>query len=262
MDIRTISSDGMNLRYFSFGNELGQAFVIIPGVALKSVMDSAEFIAAQYSTIAEEFCIYVFDRREDMPEGYTVYDMADDTIKAMQQLGLMNSVLYGVSQGGMIAQAIALRCPQLVNKLILCSTAPYIPEGAAEIISEWSSCAGKGSISRLMKSFSENVYSADFCERCSNVFTEFSRLITDDDLRRFNTIVRAMEGFDIREQLSSLSCPLLVIAGGMDRIFGTAPSSDIAAAANGQLYVYEGQAHAVYDEEPDVLTRIKTFAQT
>ena len=260
MEIKTISTGSIKMRYFSFGNELGQPFVIIPGVALKSVMDSAEFIAAQYSSIAEKFCIYVFDRREDMPENCTIFDMADDMISALEHLGLSGTVVYGVSQGGMIAQAIAIKCPQLVDKLVICSTAPYIPESASEIISEWSACAEKGNVDRLMKSFSENVYSAEFCERCSNVFTEFSRLITDDDLSRFLITVKALENFDIREQLSSINCPLLVIAGDMDRIFGTAPASDIAALTNGQLYVYKGQAHAVYDEEPDVLDRIKSFA--
>ena len=76
MDIRTISTDGITMKYFRFGNTQGQPFVIIPGVAVKSVMLSYEMIVRQYGTIAESCDVYVIDRREDMPDRYNVYDMA------------------------------------------------------------------------------------------------------------------------------------------------------------------------------------------
>ncbi len=71
-----------------------------------------------------------------MPEEYSVYDMAEDTEKAMDELGLAGAIIYGVSQGGMIAQVIALKRPDLVSRLVLCSTAPYIPEQAHAVYDE------------------------------------------------------------------------------------------------------------------------------
>ncbi|MBQ6181273.1 MAG: alpha/beta fold hydrolase [Ruminococcus sp.] len=136
MNIDTINTGDLSVRYFRFGNLSGQPFIIIPGVALKSVVNSADFIANQYKTLADSFCIYVFDRREDMPEEYSVYDMAEDTEKAMDELGLAGAIIYGVSQGGMIAQVIALKRPDLVSRLVLCSTAPYIPEQAHAVYDE------------------------------------------------------------------------------------------------------------------------------
>ena len=260
MNIETIKTENITMRYFRFGNENGQPFVIIPGAALKSVMLSAELIAAQYSSLAGDFNIYVFDRREDMPEGYSVYDMADDTAEAMDALGLTGAVVYGVSQGGMTAQTIAVRRPELVEKLILCSTAPYVPEGAANVLSEWAECAENRDITGLMKAFAENVYSETYCEKYRDVFAAFGQSLTDEELGRFARSIKNTGSFDIREQLGMIKCPVLVIAADMDRIFGIELSAEIAEQTGGELVICRGQSHAVYDEDPEILHRIAGFA--
>ena len=93
----------------------------------------------------------------------------------MDMLAVENAVVYGVSQGGMIAQEIALRRPELVRKLILCSTASYIPEKAGSILSKWAELAEKYDIPGLMQAFAENVYSAGYCEKYRDAFTEYGR---------------------------------------------------------------------------------------
>ena len=260
MEIKTIKTDELTLRYFRFGNEKGQPFIIIPGVALKSVMESAQFIEVQYRRLAEDFDIYVFDRREDMPELYSIYDMADDTIKAIDALGVKNAVIYGVSQGGMIAQTIAVRRPDLVSRLILCSTAAYIPDHSAELLSEWVECAEKHDISRLMKVFAEYVYTEEYFTKYERAFVEFGRLITDEDLRRFAITVRSTGGFDIRAEYGSLKCPVLVIGGDKDKIFSIENITELSELTGGELHIYKGQAHAVYDEESSVMELMKEFA--
>ncbi|NLT09308.1 MAG: alpha/beta fold hydrolase [Ruminococcus sp.] len=260
MDIETLNTDGITIRYFRFGNEYGQPFIVIPGISLRSVIDSADFTARHYKALAESFSVYVFDRREDMPEEYSIYDMADDTAKAMDALGLKDAVIYGVSQGGMIAQAISIRRPELVSRLALCSTAPYIPEQACDILASWAENTEKNDRTELMLVFAESVYSTDYCERYKKVFPMFSKLLTERDLERFIITVKGSRGFDVREKLCCIKCPLLVIAGDKDRIFGAEASRELAELANGELCIYPGQAHALYDEEPDVIRRIKDFA--
>lgn len=260
MNIETIRTTKMTMRFFRFGNENGKPFVIIPGAALKSVMLSAELIAAQYSALAGDFNVHVFDRREDIPEVYSIYDMADDTAEAMDSLGLTGSVVYGVSQGGMIAQAMAVRRPELVERLILCSTAPYIPEASAKIVGEWARCAENRDVPGLMKAFAENVYSEAYLDKYRDAFAAFGKSLTEDDLARFVLSTRSIGSFDIREHLGKIKCPLLVIAADNDRIFGTEPSAEIAERTGGELVVCRGESHAVYDEDPSVIVRTAEFA--
>jgi len=60
---------------------------------------------------AKGYRVYVFDRRKDMPAGYTVRRMAEDTLAVMRSLGIFRADLFGASQGGMIALAMAALQP-------------------------------------------------------------------------------------------------------------------------------------------------------
>jgi pimeloyl-ACP methyl ester carboxylesterase len=59
--------------------------------------------------------------------------MADDAITFIQAKGLQNVDLLGFSLGGMVAQEVVLKEPQLVRKLVLAGTGPAGGEG----ISTW-----------------------------------------------------------------------------------------------------------------------------
>lgn len=260
MGVITLENDNMKMRCFRFGTPEGQPFVILPGVALKSVIDLAAAIEAQYSVLAETYDVYVIDRRTDLPVSYSIAEMAEDTAAAMDMLAVENAVVYGVSQGGMIAQEIALRRPELVRKLILCSTASYIPEKAGSILSKWAELAEKYDIPGLMQAFAENVYSVEYCEKYRDAFTEYGRNVTDEELERFAVTVRGCCGFDVRDRLGGISSPTLVIGAGKDRIFGAGSSRETAQLTGGELFIYSDDAHSVYDENPDVTARIKEFA--
>ena len=60
-----------------------------------------------------------------MPEGYTIRQMAADQAAAMKSLGIDRASVLGVSQGGMVAQYLAIDYPEMIEKLILAVTAPY-----------------------------------------------------------------------------------------------------------------------------------------
>ena len=121
--IETIRHKRFVMEAFRFGEPGREPIVLLPGLSVGSVLAYADAIADAYRIFAEEFEIFVLDRRLDLPPSYSVWDMADDTTEAMVLLGIQAANLYGVSQGGMIAQAIALRHPELVKRMMLGSTA-------------------------------------------------------------------------------------------------------------------------------------------
>ena len=53
----------------------------------------------------DDFTIYLFDRRNELPDSYSIYDMAKDTASAIKALGLKDICLFGASQGGQTASA-------------------------------------------------------------------------------------------------------------------------------------------------------------
>jgi pimeloyl-ACP methyl ester carboxylesterase len=58
----------------------------------------------------------------------TIEDLADDTAAFLGSLGLQQADVLGLSIGGTIAQALTLRHPALVRRLVLVGTAPRAGE--------------------------------------------------------------------------------------------------------------------------------------
>ena len=121
ISVETVKTDAFSMDYVRFGSGK-RTFVILPGLSVQSVMGARGAVAQAYDALTREFTVYLFDRRKELPAAYTVADMANDTAAAMRALGLKDVSLFGASQGGMIAQCIAIAHPDLIETLILGST--------------------------------------------------------------------------------------------------------------------------------------------
>ena len=102
-----------------------KTLVLLPGVGdgLKTVKGMALPFALLYRKLTRDFTVYGFSRCRDLPAHRTTREMAEDLALAMDALGLVDAAVVGVSQGGMIAQWLALDRPDKVGKLVLTVTA-------------------------------------------------------------------------------------------------------------------------------------------
>ena len=244
--------------YAKFGSG-SKAFVILPGISLTNILGSAESIASAYSMFAERFTVWVFDRRKNMPEGYTVEGMAEDTASAMKAAGISDAYLFGTSQGGMILQYLAARHPELVHKAILGSTSAKLTEKNTASILRWSELAKKRDLDTLCGEFADCVYSADFLARYRDAIIEFGKLASPEDVERFRIMAEACRGLDTSDELGKIKCPVFVIGSESDNVLGGAASHEIAEKLGCKLFMYEGYGHAVYDEAPDYKQKIWDF---
>ncbi|MBQ1368576.1 MAG: alpha/beta hydrolase, partial [Firmicutes bacterium] len=147
--VKTVEFDGKQVDYIRFGNKDGNTLVILPGLSLKSVMGAAEAIVGAYSLLAEDHEIYLFDHIREEPEGYGIDDMAEDTLKAFDLLGLEHVDLMGVSMGGMVAQTIALKRNDVVDSLILCSTTSNVKGLDHAVFENWKKLAEERDVNGL-----------------------------------------------------------------------------------------------------------------
>ena len=74
--------------------------------------------------LAGDFRLLLFDNRgaglTDKPnEKYTISMLAEDTVGLMEEVGIQQAHVFGISMGGMIAQEMALAFPDHVNGLVL-----------------------------------------------------------------------------------------------------------------------------------------------
>ncbi len=257
-EIKTAETDGISMDYFVFG-EGKKIFVMLPGLSLKKITDSAASVASAYRNFGEDYTVYVFDRKNNVEAGYYIEDMAADTAKIMAHLGIRDTYLFGVSQGGMIAQVLASEHPELVKKLILGSTSAKENTDAAKVFVRWIICALKGETRSLVESFLDSIYSDEFLKKYRDALVNMFSFATSDELIRFSLLAAACRGFDATEKIKKISCPALVIGAGKDKIFGVEHTEFLSEALGAEMYIYKDYGHAVYDEAPDYKDRIREF---
>ena len=254
--INMVQFEDKEMDWFRFGNEEGPKLIILPGISLKSVTGSKEAIISAYSLLAQDYDIYLFDRIREFPEDYDIYDMADDTLRAIRAIGLDEVNIMGVSQGGMMAMVMAVKEPETVKSLMLCSTSSRI--GDTSVLETWKKLAEERDLSALMESFGGSVYTPSFFEQYRDLIVASGEGATEQDFRNFIISVEGTMHFDCYEELKNIQCPCIVIAASDDRVLG-AQVIDLIYQLQCESFIYEGYGHGVYDEAPDYLTHIKAF---
>ena len=260
--VRMVRCGGFSMRYFRFGRG-ARSMVILPGLSVQSVMGSADAVAKAYGTMAEDFTVTVFDRREELPAVYSVSEMAEDTARAMAELGMKDVCLFGASQGGMMAMLIAARHPELVGRLALGSTAARVDPERAGTLAGWVRLAEAGDADGLYRSFGEAVYPAPVFAGLKDLFVEAAKTVTAEELSRFAILARGTEGFDASDEVPAIRCPVLALTASDDRVLGPDTAAEFERLFGGRvdfsLHVYEGYGHAAYDTAPDYRERLYRF---
>ena len=256
--IETLKTYSFEMDHFKFGFG-SRNMVIIPGLSIKSVMESADFIAEAYSLFAEKYTVYVFDIPKHLPAGCSIHDMARDTAVALDALGIKDAYFFGISMGGMISQVIAAERPDLVHKLLLGSSCSKLTDEEKKKLLEWVSLAENKRVTELSLAFAEAVYTKELFEKNRKAFAYLAEITTDEELAQFITAAKAVSVFDITQKLYKIQCPVLLMAGGQDKIMSRSSFELLAEKTHGELYIYEDYPHSVYDEAPDFKQRTFDF---
>jgi pimeloyl-ACP methyl ester carboxylesterase len=124
--------EGLDLCVQTFGRDTDPTLLLIAGAAQSMVWWEADF-CRQLADGGRHVVRY--DQRDtgrssSSPAGHPGYDaeeFADDPRRILQALGVQAAHVVGLSMGGGLAQALAVRHPDLVQTLTLVSTSPAGP---------------------------------------------------------------------------------------------------------------------------------------
>lgn len=252
------------MSYVSFGRG-NHTLVLLPGLSdgLTTVKGKALLLAKPYAAFFDRYTVYMFSRKNDMPKGYSIRDMADDQAKAMDMLEIKKSCVMGVSQGGMIAQYLAIDHPELVEKLVLAVTAPRANNMIQECVKQWISFAEQGNHKKLMIDTAEKSYSPNYLNKYKKLYPIIGFIGKPLNYNRFLINANAILEFDASNELNKIACPTLIIGGKMDKTVGVRASYEMKNQITGsELYVYPKLGHAAYEEAKDFNQRVFKFLET
>lgn len=248
----------MQFDYITFGNGT-KPLVMIQGLNTRGIKGAALSLAYMYRIFAKDYKVYLFDRRPVVEDGITVRDMASDIAVSMDALGIANAAVFGTSQGGMIAQYLAIDRPDLVNKLVLAVTLSHNNATVKQVIDNWSELAEQGAMKALVADMSEKMYSDAYIKRYRPLMPLLTILQKPKNVSRFVILAKSCLTCNTYEILDRIKCPVLVLGGSLDKVVTGAASVDIAEKLGCQIHMYDDLGHAAYEEAKDFNQRIHDF---
>lgn len=253
-----------DMDYISFGN--GQKnLIMLPGLsdALKTVKGIANIFAVMYREFTKNYKVYIFSRKNHLGEGYSTKDMAKDQIEVMKKLGITKTSIMGVSQGGMIAQYIAIDYPEYIDKLILVVTVSRPNQTIQNVISNWIAMAEANDYKSLIIDTAEKSYSDKNIKKYRLLYPILTRIGKPKDFDRFIIQANACIQHNTYNELARIKCETLVIGGDSDNVVGKNSSEEIAEKIpDSKLVIFEGLGHMAYEEARDFNNQVLNFLDT
>ena len=250
--------------YVTFGKGI-QPLVIIPGLGdgLQTVKGMAMTFSITYRKLAERYKIYVFSRINELRQGYTTRDMAADVAEAMETLNLDAAYVMGISQGGMIAQWLAVDFPERVQRLILAVTTAKPSQLARERIEHWQKLSQSGNFKHLMQDIAQHSYTQKSYQKWRllyNVMGIFGRI---KDKQRIDIQSVSCLKHDSLDFLEEINCPTLIIGAEKDDVLGVDGLLGLHQhIKDSQLTILPECGHALYEQNKDFQKRVLVFLES
>ncbi|HUO11680.1 MAG TPA: alpha/beta hydrolase [Caulobacteraceae bacterium] len=194
------------------------------------------------------------------PDTWNLDQWGDDVYDFCQALGIEKPVVYGLSFGGMVAMSYAARHPEAASKLVFSSTAAVMDLPATYAMMER---LGGPEARRIAEAF----WTAPTAERAAEYMSVCMPLYNPSSLGdaarkraiqrtevMFHFIEGEQAGMDLRPGLAAVTCPTLVLAGGLDPITPVSCARAIVAALPdgvGELVVFDDAGHGVHRDQPE-----------
>ena len=216
--------------------------------------------------ISKHFKIILFENRgsgrTDQPDiRYTHRMMANDTAGLMEALKIENAHVLGSSLGGMIAQELALKYPEKINKLVLCCTScgvrnsiPPAPKVLRIYTQSTEGMTEEEIVRRNLPTFFPRGYIENNPEFIED-YVQCSLLIPQNPigLKRQMAMISSGNTF---KRLKDISVPTLIVHGKKDLILPPKNAEILEEQIPGAKVLYlENSAHLLFSVETELLVR-------
>lgn len=261
--------NNVEINYHTVGD--GQPLLFIAGLGV----DNMCWIY-QVPKFQELFKVIVFDNRgigksTGSIAPYSIRMMADDAAELLKYLNIEKSHIVGTSMGGMIAQEIAINYPNMVDKLVLCSTFAK-PQNMVEIIMKGvKDIIGYNALDIFGINPHRLVFEKLFSYLLQQIFSEEflleNKKLIEETLRKYLSKLTYVETFlkqtgavythNTIDRLNLIKAETLIITGMEDKLV-VPECSDILAEqiSRSKLRKIEHAEHGMHFEMPDIINKI------
>jgi len=236
---------GAEMYYSKFGKGIKE-LVMIPGLNIVDMRGTANNLAYFYRKFAKDFTVYVFDRRKGRDPGCTLRSMAENVAAAMKTLNINQAYVLGVSQGGMIAQYLAAKHPELVKRLVLGVTAAKTNPLMISAVDDWLAMAENDDLQGVLTQSYDKMYTEKQMKLYQILLPLMMKFTKFMETERFADHARAIYTLDSFDILDKIKCPVLVLGAELDKITTAEGSREIAEKLGCKVHIFPNEGHAAY----------------
>jgi 3-oxoadipate enol-lactonase len=189
-----------------------------------------------------------------MPEGpYTTALFAQDAKALVDELGITDFHLLGVSMGGMIAQEYALAHPGDLRSLTLACTYAAPGPFCSRMFAMWADMAPVNGVPFIMRDVTLWAFTVPFFEEREEELREFEGEMAQmtQPTEAYLAQLHSIRTHDTTQRLGEITVPTLVLAGEEDILIPVRLSRRLHEAIVGSAWAATPGGHACLWEHPE-----------
>ena len=210
--------------------------------------------------LAGDFAVVLYDMRGHglSDTGRTPYAMDDhvgDLAGLLDFLDVRQTIVCGLSVGGLVAQGLYAARPDLVRALVLCDTAHRI--GTPELWNARIATVKENGIAAIADGILERWFTPSFRAPGNAAFSGYRTMLIRQPVEGYAATCAAIRDADFTEAAKKIAVPAICIVGDQD---GSTPPDLVLSTAKlipGCRYeVIRDAGHIPCVEQPEALTEI------
>jgi 3-oxoadipate enol-lactonase len=211
----------------------------------------------QMAVLTRKFKVLRYDTRghgqSSAPAGeYTLEQLADDVKGLLDALRIKQTHWVGLSMGGMIGQAFALKYPGVFQSMVLADTTSRRPPNAGQMWNERIAIAREKGMDALVESTLARWFTEPYRNSRKDVMARIGTDIRRTPVTGFVGCCHAIAKVDYLDRLKEIRIPALVMVGEHDH--GTPPEAARVIQQNlpgSELKILSAAAHLSNIEQAD-----------
>jgi 3-oxoadipate enol-lactonase len=183
---------------------------------------------------------------------YTIDQLGRDVLDLLDTLHLERVHFCGLSLGGIIGIWLGLNAPHRFDRLVLCNTAARI--GSAETWNRRIASVRKEGMKRVATAVIERWFTPEFRSAFSERVAKAQAMLETAPPAGYAACCAAIRDMDLRETVSQIKTPTLIIYGAQDPVTPPADAEFLNERIGGSVKLELNAAHLSNVEQPDAFT--------
>lgn len=189
----------------------------------------------------------------EVPPGpYSIADLGSDLLALLDELGIERFSFAGLSIGGMAGMWLASEVPERLQKLVLlCTSAKMDPQ----IWKARIQTARESGTASMAPAVVERWFTPAFREAAPDTVKRAERMVANTPDEGYAACCEAIRDMDLRERLSGITAPTLIVAGEEDPATPPEHAELLRDSIPGsQMLLVPDAAHLANIERPETVT--------